>query len=168
MNANPVRRVLPGIFLTALILATGASSARCIAQSPVPEITTSQSDWRDAEVTPGDWTWRMTDGKSFAQFADGELTMACDTDSETIAILRKGSLAIAAPITIETSHGTYLLNGQPSDAGAPAVELVLDAHSPILDSMKFSRGHFAFETAGLPTLYVPSWPEIARVIEDCR
>ena len=21
---------------------------------------------------------------------------------------------------------------------------------------------------GLPTLYVPSWPEISRVIEDCR
>jgi hypothetical protein len=34
--------------------------------------------------------------------------------------------------------------------------------------MAFSRGRFAIETAGLPTLYVPSWPEVSRVVEDCR
>ena len=32
----------------------------------------------------------------------------------------------------------------------------------------FSKGRFAIETPGLATLYVPSYPEITRVIEDCR
>lgn len=167
MKANPLRRIVPGIFLSALLFATGASSVRSIAQPTVPEIS-ARSDWREADVTPGDWIWAVADGKSLARFANGELTMTCDTDSSTISILRKGSITNAVPITIETSQGTYFLNGQQPKAGELAAELVLDAHSPILDGMKFSRGHFAFETAGLPTLYVPSWPEIARVIEDCR
>jgi len=34
--------------------------------------------------------------------------------------------------------------------------------------MAFSRGRFALETAGQETLYLPSWPEISRVVEDCR
>jgi hypothetical protein len=32
----------------------------------------------------------------------------------------------------------------------------------------FSRGRFAVETDGLPTLVLQTWPEPARVVEDCR
>jgi len=54
-------------------------------------------------------------------------------------------------------------------AGPPAALAVsLAARDPLLDAMAFSRGRFAVETAGLPTLYVPSWTEVSRVIEDCR
>lgn len=42
------------------------------------------------------------------------------------------------------------------------------ARDPLLDAMAFSRGRFAIQSDGLPTLYVPSWPEIGRVLEDCR
>ncbi|MDG2003332.1 MAG: hypothetical protein P8J20_08375 [Novosphingobium sp.] len=48
------------------------------------------------------------------------------------------------------------------------IAVTLPASDPLLDAMAFSRGRFAVETAGLPTLYVPSWPEVSRVIEDCR
>jgi hypothetical protein len=34
--------------------------------------------------------------------------------------------------------------------------------------MAYSRGRFAVEINGLPTLYLPSWAEVGRVIEDCR
>ena len=44
----------------------------------------------------------------------------------------------------------------------------LPARDPALDAIAFSRGRFALETAGLATLYLPSWPEISRVVEDCR
>jgi len=33
--------------------------------------------------------------------------------------------------------------------------------------MALSKGRFAVETQGLETLYVPAWPEMTRVIEDC-
>jgi hypothetical protein len=39
---------------------------------------------------------------------------------------------------------------------------------PLLDAMAFSRGRFRVEVAKLPPLYLPSWPEVSRVIEDCR
>jgi hypothetical protein len=34
--------------------------------------------------------------------------------------------------------------------------------------MALSKGRFAVQTLGLPALYIPAWPEITRVIEDCR
>ena len=42
------------------------------------------------------------------------------------------------------------------------------AADKLLDAIAFSRGRFALEAAGQETLYLPSWPEISRVIEDCR
>jgi hypothetical protein len=56
-----------------------------------------------------------------------------------------------------------------SGLGTPAgVELTLPARDPLLDAIAFSRGRFAVAVPGEPTLYVPSWTEISRVIEDCR
>ncbi len=50
----------------------------------------------------------------------------------------------------------------------PAIAARVAANDPLLDAMAFSKGRFAVEVAGLPTLYVPSYPEVTRVIEDCR
>lgn len=44
----------------------------------------------------------------------------------------------------------------------------VDADDPILDAMAITKGRFAIETPGLPTLYIPAWVEVSRVIEDCR
>jgi len=44
----------------------------------------------------------------------------------------------------------------------------LPATDPLLDAMAISKGRFAVQTGGETTLYVPSWPEVTRVIEDCR
>jgi len=38
----------------------------------------------------------------------------------------------------------------------------------VLDQIAYSRGRFAIEIAGLEPLIVPAWPEVGRVIEDCR
>jgi hypothetical protein len=50
----------------------------------------------------------------------------------------------------------------------PVIAATLTARDALLDAMAFSRGRFAIETQSLPTLYVPSWPEVSKVIEDCR
>jgi hypothetical protein len=48
------------------------------------------------------------------------------------------------------------------------VSAALAANDPLLDAMVFSRGRFSIEVTGLPRLIIPTWPEPARVIEDCR
>jgi hypothetical protein len=57
------------------------------------------------------------------------------------------------------------LEAQPAAGG---VRAELAASDPLLDAMAFTKGRFAVETAGQETLYVPAYPEISRVIEDCR
>jgi hypothetical protein len=42
------------------------------------------------------------------------------------------------------------------------------AFDPLLDALAFSRGRFAVSVSGTPALVVPPWPEIARLVEDCR
>lgn len=60
------------------------------------------------------------------------------------------------------------LAAQSATQGPASLIGVLPANDPILDAMAFSKGRFAIETAGQQTLYLPSWPEVTRVIEDCR
>ena len=38
----------------------------------------------------------------------------------------------------------------------------------MLDRISFSRGRFTLEVPGLPTLYLPSDPEMVRVFQECR
>jgi len=64
-----------------------------------------------------------------------------------------------------TETTSRVLDAAP-DGGSVAA--VLPARDPLLDAMAFSKGRFAVEVAGLPTLYLPSWIEVSRVIEDCR
>ena len=71
-------------------------------------------------------------------------------------------------MTILTSHMTRQLVGKVSETPPAGLSVVLTARDPLLDAMAFSRGRFAVEAAGMATLYVPSWPEVSRVIEDCR
>jgi hypothetical protein len=41
------------------------------------------------------------------------------------------------------------------------------ANDPLLDAIAFSRGRFLVSEGGA-TLAIPTWPEAARSIEDCR
>jgi hypothetical protein len=131
--------------------------------APAPLPPRPVADWREARATPGDWVWSGSGGRSIARFADGLFVMRCDQGN--IVFARRGSGTGATPISISTSALTRTLSGAGS-AGEIAVRL--SARDPLLDAMAFSRGHFAVEVPGLAPLYVPSWPEVSRVIEDCR
>jgi hypothetical protein len=110
----------------------------------------------------------MEGGQSTARFAGGELVLRCDRSAGTITLLRAGSAQGPAPVTIITTSTTRPLTGAPVAGPPPAIAVTLPARDPLLDAMAFSRGRFAVEVSGLPNLYVPSWPEVSRVIEDCR
>lgn len=110
----------------------------------------------------------MEGGRSVARFAGNALVMQCDRNAGTITMLREGAANGPVPITVMTTSITRGLSGTPQSTPARVIVVTLPARDPLLDAMAFSRGRFAIEAAGLAPLYVPSWPEVSRVIEDCR
>jgi hypothetical protein len=112
----------------------------------------------DPPLTPGDWSYSEEPGGSVARFGAGgaeRFSLRCDTVRRRIFLTRPGS---TAALRVRTTYGQRAL--------APAADLPAD--DPLLDEMAFSRGRFAVEGDGLAPLFLPTWPEPARVIDDCR
>jgi hypothetical protein len=175
MKAN-LRRIV-ALLLPLSLLLTASCAERQVAPAPAPTPVPPPPpppppapavDWREAPITPGDWQWSMSGGQSVARFADGLLVLRCDQPGATITMLRRGEAAGPVPVTIDTTEVTRPLSGTAQSGPPPAIALTFAVHDPLLDAMAFSRGRFAVEVTGMPTLYVPSWPEVSRVIEDCR
>ncbi|WP_353204266.1 hypothetical protein [Sphingomonas sp.] len=133
---------------------------------PVPPVPQG-ADWRDWAVTPGDWAYRSDARGSTAVFgaarADALLTLRCDRKAGMVYLSRSG--AVATPLTLRTSSLAQTVPVQPSGA---SVAVALTPRDPLLDALAFSRGRFIVEQHGAPTLVVPAWAEVGRVIEDCR
>lgn len=124
--------------------------------------------WRDAPITPGTWTWAMSGQQSVARFAGGELSLVCDRNASAVTLLRRGAASGSVPATILTTIRNASFSAVPLDRLPPHVAITFAPNDPVLDAMAFSRGRFAVEVMGLPTVIAPSWPEVSRVIEDCR
>ena len=105
-------------------------------------------------LAPGQWSYLATATGSEARY-DGYLTIRCDRATRTVTVMRPG----IAPgiLSIATSSTTRNL---------PVGGRLL-ANAPLLDAIAFSRGRFLVSGGGA-TLAIPSWPEAARSIEDCR
>jgi hypothetical protein len=130
------------------------------------------ANWMDAAQTPGDWYYRTGGGTSRALFGvanqDSLLTLTCDPARRTVAIYRAGALGGPTQMIVRSETASRTLIASPAPGAAPAVAASLGARDPLLDAMAFSKGRFAIEVQGLAPLYLPSWPEVTRVIEDCR
>jgi len=94
--------------------------------------------------------------------------MACNRAAGTISLLRTGTSSVALPMTVATTSETRALSAEPAPQGQPQLVTTLPARDALLDAMAFSRGRFSVEVNGLPTLYLPAWAEVGRVLEDCR
>jgi hypothetical protein len=170
--------------LGAAALVTGALAlSSCASQRVIPEPVAAprpaprpsyqsapapSTAWADVPATPGDWRWSMEGGQSVARFAAGRLVLRCDVSARSIRIERAEPGAPAsqpATLTIRTQTQSRTLSAVPQ---AGALSATLAARDPLLDAMAFSRGRFAVEGGGMPSLYIPSWTEVSRVIEDCR
>lgn len=125
-------------------------------------------DWRDALRSPGTWHWQREGALSVARYGS-EFALSCDAASRQITLRRSAvapaALPVTGPLTITTTSSKRLLSGIPDSA---AVIAQLPGNDPILDAMAFSRGRFMVETPNTAPLYLPSWSEISRVVEDCR
>lgn len=67
---------------------------------------------------------------------------------------------------ISTSYGVRRLPAARVHLNEMLAEL--RTSDPLLEQMAFSRGRFLVAVEGGPSLVVPAWPEVGRVIEDCR
>jgi hypothetical protein len=126
-------------------------------------------EWRDMPITPGDWRWAREGGESVARFGPAGvslLALRCDMAGRRVVMdVAQAAAAPNASLTITTTSQSRTLPAYPRGG---VVELTLNARDPLLDAMAFSRGRFMVNVAGSGALYVPSWPEVTRVIEDCR
>jgi hypothetical protein len=181
-----VKAIAPLFLAAALsaLLVSCAAPPKPVPQPRPPEISQPRpvptpaplplppADWRDAPQTRGTWTWAMSGDRSTASFGlPGQTPLAmlsCDPANRQVLLARAGAAPTAVPLAVATTSQRRPLLSDPARSPAGFLVVVLPARDALLDAIAFSRGRFALEAAGLETLYLPSYPEISRVVQDCR
>lgn len=140
--------------------------------APAPVAAIPPANWIDAPRTPGDWRYGTSGTTTMATYRgdDGtvRLSVACDLAARQVRISRPGNATSALPMQIFTETENRTLNAAPAAGDTPQLVATLAPRDPLLDAMAFSRGRFSVDVPGLAPLYLPSWVEVSRVIEDCR
>ena len=146
--------------------------------APLTMGTRDLDDWMDRAITPGDWTYAVDAGETLALFGTSRsaaattLVLSCDRASRRVSIGRMGEAAGQREMRIrtETADRTLTASAVPAagTARGPIIVAQLSANDPLLDAIAFSNGRFAVQVPGQTPVIAPAWPEITRVIEDCR
>ena len=135
---------------------------------PPPPI---QTDWIDRPQTEGSWV-EAADTAPFATYTapDGRVLfrMFCQADTGNVGMIRFGCAETNAVWTIRTETPDRSIRSETSTGHTGRSIVGLSSSDPILDAMALTRGRFAVEIPRLPSLYLPAWAEVTRVIEDCR
>ena len=141
-----------------------------VAQAPVTE------NWIDAPRTPG--TWRYVNKQAVYVERDGSGPRApsvplfiMECDGSNLRFMARTAAEGATQITIRTETRDRTLSASvrgPAGDEPRFAEALISARDPLLDAMALTRGRFAVETSNSPSLYLPAWSEVTRVIEDCR
>ncbi len=141
---------------------------------PAPVPSPAASNWEDLPASPGDWSYRLGDRGSVAAFgvdgADAELLVRCFFPERRLTIGRKAVPPTGAPAQL-TLRATSAMQSYPLDPTLVEPGYAIARLSPTdrqLDALAFSRGRFLVSIRGTSDLIVPAWPELTRVIEDCR
>ena len=185
MKANQLNPWQPSLMIAWAALLSSCAVPHAIPPAMVPSVIASSAppppvkppaNWRDLPVTPGEWSWQLEGTLSVARFGlpgtASLVTLSCDRAAGQVLLARAGTGSeipgIHIPMAISTTTGTRPLTSEPAVSQPGWVTVAIRVHDPILDAMAFSRGRFALDIAGLPMLALPSWPEVSRVVEDCR
>ncbi len=176
-----MRRLLPSTLITFALASCVAPPKPASAPPPPPLAAPAlpaappQQDWRDVALTPGTWTWRGGAGQgSIAQYGlagqGAQFALRCDLSTRAVIFSRGGGgvATAAGSMGFTTSFGLFSLPASYGGGEPPAIVASAGARDPRLDQIAFSRGRFLVDVAGQPRLVLPAWPEVARVIEDCR
>lgn len=148
------------------LLLAGVALAIAAAQAGVSQPRPAAADWANAPRSAGEWVYRTGgNARSRATFGTraAPLFEVVCTNGGVVALFRHGARAgqmvIRTSSTMKQDYGNAVMAG---------LSVPLPVADPILDAMAFSRGRFGVEAPGVANLVVPAWPELGRVIEDCR
>jgi hypothetical protein len=106
-------------------------------------------------LAAGEWSYAATATGGEARYGN-QVALRCDRATRTITVARPDMPVAAMTIATDTLTRNLPPNGR------------LSAYDPLLDAIAFSRGRFLVLGGAGPQIAIPSWPEIARAIEDCR
>lgn len=112
----------------------------------------------------------MEAGRSTARYGlPGQpslVAVSCNTATRTTNLWRTGTARDGAALIVTATSTRRMLPTTSSETSGLTASLA--ASDRLLDAIAFSRGRFMLEAPGNPPLYLPSWPELSRVVEDCR
>lgn len=152
---------------------TAAAAPQAGRQAPLP-VSDPADDWHDRALTPGDWRYVQKQGETVAEYAADPLApapllaIACNRAARQISITANNIALPADTLTIRTETMERTLPASSQIRGQARVVSELYARDPLLDAVVFSHGRFAVVIPRSPALVLPAWPEITRVVEDCR
>ena len=135
---------------------------------PPPTPAPASANWMDEPQTPGDWQFRMAGGERIAEFrspAGAQVALLTCTAQREIMLSVMARTPQANGITVRSEALDRTIAAGASDT---AVSARLAPRDPLLDAMAFSKGRFAVLVNGGPQLFLPAYPEVTRVIEECR
>ena len=139
----------------------------------VPAALSAQTTTLDlSAATPiaGSWTYAATADGSEAVFvnpsASPQLWIHCAKATRRVSVAKPATGA-APFLQLWTSSAARSIPASYNPL-TNRITAELTAYDPLLDALAFSRGRIAVGVTGLPALVAPAWPEIARVVEDCR
>jgi hypothetical protein len=178
------RSMRPLLALSVLALAVGCVS-RPAPKSPTPQASPPPSpappptsvlpqSWIDWPITPGDWAYRKDAGGSIASFgapgAGAVFQLHCDRGAHGVFALRAGAFpdGEGGQMVIRATTGTKIYPAVNNGEGSPYIAARIEPSDSHLDAIAFSRGRFLVTVKGGADLVIPSWPEVSRVVEDCR
>ena len=154
-------RVLPAAAFAAI------SASSLPAQTATPPAST---DFTYAIPLAGSWSYAPAPDGSAATFLNAsampQLTIRCDRTTRRVSLSKPASVAVPF-LNVWTSTATRSVPASFNPA-TQRITIQLPAYDPLLDALAFSRGRIAVYVSGSPALVLPAWPDIARVIEDCR
>ncbi|MFO6447727.1 hypothetical protein ACLBKU_11330 [Erythrobacter sp. NE805] len=133
---------------------------------PAPLPADPATTWIDAPQTPGAWRYERLERTTTADYRSPErsrlVSIAC-RDGGQVMLDVDGARAGSLTIRTETATRTLL-----AEANRQFAFVLLSPTDPLLDAIALSKGRFSIEAEGAAPLYLPSWAEVSRVIEDCR
>ena len=138
---------------------------------PVPPPPSVSQNWRDLPLSQGNWYYSAQPGSTQALFgpanSEAAFIVRCDRTRRQITLSREG-VTTGNTMTVRTTETArnYPLSIQTEPLNYVFATTL--ASDRFLDDIAFSRGRFSVEVPGTPRLLLPTWPEPARVIEDCR
>ncbi len=140
------------------------------APAPAPAPPPPIANWMDTPATPGDWSYAGGTARFAQNTAQPIFSMRCDPADRAIVLTSAGAgnPGGVSQMVIRAETQTRALPAVASPGPPAGMMARLPASDRLLDAMALSKGRFAVEVAGVPTLYLPSWAEVTRVIEDCR